>query len=74
MRKYKGNCAVIAYVEDRIKIAYFYGPNLLFEESLMAIEGDIEVRKLGLLTKLEFVCIYVEHIGVEPDSHITRIS
>jgi len=35
---------------------------LPFEDSLVVIESDAEVREpIGLLTKLEYVCVYVEH-------------
>jgi len=41
------------YIDDRIQTVYFCKPNLPFEDSLVVIESDTEVRELiGLLTSL----------------------
>ena len=51
------------YVEDRIQIVYFCTSDLPFEDSLVAIVCDAEVReRIGMLTKFEYICVYVEHI------------
>ena len=53
----------LGYKEDSIKTIYFCKPDLPFEESLVVIEGDAEVReRIGLLIMMEFVCVYVEHV------------
>jgi len=52
----------LGYYEDRIKELYFSSSNVPFEESLMPIQNDKEVRELiRLCSKHEFVCIYVGH-------------
>ena len=56
----------LRYVEDRINIIFLYRPNLSFEENLVTIESDKQVRKIiGLWTELELVRVYVEHIDEE---------
>ena len=52
----------MGYSEDRIKELYFSRPNVPFEESLMPIQTDKEVREvIRLCSEHEFVSIYVEH-------------
>ena len=48
------------YAEAKTKTIYFCKLDLPFEESLVAIESDAEVRELiGLLKMVEFVYVYV---------------
>ena len=53
----------LCYAKDRLKTIYFCKPDLPFEDSLVPIKSDAEVRELiRLLTNLEYVYVYVEHI------------
>ena len=53
----------LGYAEDMIQTVYLCKLDLPFENSLVAIKSDAEL--IGLLTKLEYVCVYVEYIGNE---------
>jgi len=56
----------LGYKEDNIKTIYFCKSDLPFEESLVSIESNAEVRELiELLAMREFVCLYVEHVDDE---------
>ena len=58
----KENVVKLGYSEDRIKEIYLSRPNVPFEESLVPIQTDKEVREvIRLCSELEFVSIYVEH-------------
>ncbi|KAJ8439383.1 hypothetical protein Cgig2_021797 [Carnegiea gigantea] len=52
----------LGYSERRIKKIYYRKPNLPFEDSLVSIESDEEVRELIVLSKsFEYVSLYIEH-------------
>ena len=64
----KENVVNLGYSEDRIKELYFSRPSVPFEESLVPIQSDKEVKELiRLCSEHEFVCIYVEHNDYETD-------
>ncbi|KAJ8443020.1 hypothetical protein Cgig2_028243 [Carnegiea gigantea] len=61
------NTKGIGYSERRIKKIYYRKPNLPFEDSLVSIESDEEVRELIVLSKnFEYVSLYVEHNNEHP--------
>ena len=63
MDNIKDIVSTLGHVEDNIKTVYLCGLYFLFENSLGAIETNEVCRELtGLLSKLKFVCVYVEHI------------
>ncbi|KAJ8420699.1 hypothetical protein Cgig2_011133 [Carnegiea gigantea] len=58
----RDNIVPLGYSKRNIKAIYLSKPNLGFEESLVAINSDIEVNELCLLSSiLEYVCLYVKH-------------
>ncbi|KAJ8443225.1 hypothetical protein Cgig2_017218 [Carnegiea gigantea] len=58
----KGIVIELGYNARRIKKIYFRKPELPFEESLVSIERDEDVRELVRLCKsIEYVNLYVEH-------------
>ena len=58
----------LGYSEERIKEMYFSRPNVPFEDSLVPIQSDKEVRELTkLCLESSFVSIYVEHNDDEID-------
>jgi len=65
---FKENVVNLGYSKDRIKELYFSVPNVPFEEDLVPIQTDKEVREvIRLCSEYEFVCIYVKHNDDETD-------
>ena len=58
----------LGYSEEMTKEMYFSRPNVPFEDSLVPIQSDKEVRELTkLCLKCDYVLIYVEHNDDEID-------
>ena len=65
VRSIKGIIVELGYNAKTIKKIYFSKPELPFEDSLVSIESDEEVRELIVLCKsFEYVQLYVEHNDV----------
>ncbi|KAJ8431353.1 hypothetical protein Cgig2_002076 [Carnegiea gigantea] len=74
VRRIKGIIVELGCNAKIIKKIYFSKPELPFEDSLVSIESDEEVRELIMLCKsFEYVQLYVEHNDVHfiesPSNH-----